>query len=129
MLNEVTQTFKDLLGQQISRTLSLSAVQSVSQFGRGSLIVGILPNGVIELTHKNSEGVQRLSYVNYETLKQGSKNLGFLEEFVLNVLQSCEYVESNLSKRKEIPVPSDYSILFKILKDDRTKWTISVKGY
>ena len=124
-MSEVTKEFKDLLGQQIGRTLSLSAVQSVSQKGKGSIVVGILPNGVIELTYKNNKGVQRLSYVDYETLKLGSKNLDFLEEFVLCTLQACDLVETVLAKRREIRVPSSYTVAFKILADDRTKWSIS----
>ena len=124
-MSEVTKEFKDLLGQQICRTLSLSAVQSVSQKGKGSIVVGILPNGVIELTYKNNKGVQRLSYVDYETLKLGSKNLDFLEEFVLCTLQACDLVETVLAKRREIRVPSSYTVAFKILADDRTKWSIS----
>ena len=125
MVKDITKEFKDLLGQQIGRTLSLSAVQSVSQKGKGSLVVGILPNGVITITYRNSEGVRKYSFVNYETLKKGSKNLDFLEEFVLNLLQACEFVESNLNSKSGIKVPSCYNIQFKILHDDRTKWNIS----
>ena len=89
MVKDITKEFKDLLGQQIGRTLSLSAVQSVSQKGKGSLVVGILSNGVIQLTYKNNKGRQQYSFVDYETIKAGSKNIGFLEDFVLCVLQVC----------------------------------------
>lgn len=122
---EVTQEFKSLLGQQINKSLTLKAIQPVSALGNGILNVGILSNGVIELNYENSKEARRLSFVNYSTLKEGSQNLDFLKEFVLSVLQACEFVESNLSNKKEIKVPSCYNIQFKVLHDDRTKWTIS----
>lgn len=124
-MEEVSQEFKSLLGQQIGKTLRLTAIQPVSALGNGYLDMGILPNGVITIAYKNSESERTLSYVNYETLKQGSKNLDFLKEFVLNVLQACEFIESNLANKKGIKVPSCYNIQFKILHDDRTKWNIS----
>ena len=124
-MEEVSQEFKSLLGQQIGKTLRLTAIQPVSALGNGYLDVGILPNGVITITYKNSEGERTFSFVSYETLKQGSKNLDFLEEFVLNVLQACEFVESNLANKKGIKVPSCYNIQFKVLWGDRTKWNIS----
>lgn len=125
MVKDITKEFKDLLGQQIGRTLSLSAVQSVSQKGKGSLVVGILSNGVIQLTYKNNKGRQQYSFVDYETIKAGSKNIGFLKDFVLCVLQVCELVELSLAKRREIEVPSSYTIVFSILTGDRVKWDIS----
>lgn len=124
-MKEVSQEFKSLLGQQIGKTLRLTAIQPVSALGNGYLDVGILPNGVITVTYKNFEGERTFSYVNYKTLKRGSKNLNFLEDFVLNVLQACEFVESNLNSKSGIRVPSCYSIQFKVLHDDRTKWNIS----
>lgn len=122
---EVTQEFKSLLGQQINKSLTLKAIQPVSALGNGILNVGILSNGVIELNYENSKEARRLSFVNYSTLKEGSQNLDFLKEFVLSVLQACEFVESNLANKKEIKVPSCYNIQFKVLNDNRTKWNIS----
>ena len=119
------EVFKDLLSQQIGKTLRLTNIQPVSQLGKGFLEVGILPNGVIKITYRNSEGVRNYSFVNYETLKKGSKNIDFLEDFVLSVLQACEFVESNLANKKGIKVPSHYNIQFKVLHDDRVKWDIS----
>lgn len=124
-MEEVSQEFKSLLGQQINETLTLKAIQPVSQLGRGVLKFGILPNGVITINYKNSKGACQYSFVNYETLKKGSKNIDFLEEFVLSVLQACEFVESNLANKKGIKVPSYYNIQFKVLHDSRTKWEIS----
>lgn len=122
---EVTQEFKSLLGQQINKSLTLKAIQPVSTLGNGVLNVGILSNGVIELNYENSKEARRLSFVNYSTLKEGSQNLDFLKEFVLSVLQACEFVESNLANKKGIKVPSCYNIQFKVLNDNRTKWNIS----
>ena len=122
---EVTQEFKSLLGQQINKSLTLKAIQPVSALGNGVLNVGILSNGVIELNYENSKEERRLSFVNYSTLKEGSQNLDFLKEFVLSVLQACEFVESNLANKKGINVPSCYNIQFKVLNDNRTKWNIS----
>ena len=122
---EVAQEFKSLLGQQINKSLSLKAIQPVSALGNGVLNVGILSNGVIELNYENSKEARRLSFVNYSTLKEGSQNLDFLKEFVLSVLQACEFVESNLANKKGIKVPSCYNIQFKVLNDNRTKWNIS----
>ena len=122
---EVTQEFKSLLGQQINKSLTLKAIQPVSALGNGILNVGILSNGVIELNYENSKEERRLSFVNYSTLKEGSQNLDFLKEFVLSVLQACEFVESNLSSKSGIKVPSCYNIQFKVLNDNRTKWNIS----
>lgn len=122
---EVAQEFKSLLGQQINKSLSLKAIQPVSALGNGVLNVGILSNGVIELNYENSKEAIRLSFVNYSTLKEGSQNLDFLKEFVLSVLQACEFVESNLANKKGIKVPSCYNIQFKVLNDNRTKWNIS----
>ena len=123
-MEEELQEFKSLLGQQINKTLTLKAIQPVSALGRGYLDLGILPNGVITITYRNSKGVSKYSFVNYETLKRGSKNIDFLEEFVLSVLQACEFVESNLSSKGGIKVPSYYNIQFEVLHDDRTKWEI-----
>ena len=124
-MEEVSQEFKSLLGQQINKTLTLKAIQPVSALGRGYLDLGILPNGVRTIAYRNSEGVRTFSFVNYETLKKGSKNIDFLEEFVLSVLQAYEFVESNLSSKSGIKVPSYYNIQFKVLHDGRTKWNIS----
>lgn len=124
-MEEVSQEFKSLLGQQIGKTLRLTDIQPVSSLGNGYLDLGILPNGVITITYRNSDGVRNYSFVNYETLKKGSKNIDFLEEFVLSVLQACEFVESNLSSKSGIKVPSCYNIQFKVLHDDRIKWEIS----
>ena len=81
------EVFKDLLSQQISKTLRLTDIQPVSALGKGVLELGILPNGVITINYRNSKGVWQYSFVNYETLKKGSKNIDFLEGFVLSVLQ------------------------------------------
>lgn len=124
-MEEVSQEFKSLLDQQINETLTLKAIQPVSQLGRGILELGILPNGVITINYRNSKGACQYSFVNYETLKKGSKNIDFLEEFVLSVLQACEFVESKLANKEGIKVPSYYNIQFKVLHDDRTKWNIS----
>lgn len=123
-MEEVSQEFKSLLGQQINKTLTLKAIKSVSALGNGYLDLGILPNGVITITYRNSKGAWQYSFVNYETLKKGSKNIDFLEGFVLSVLQACEFVESNLANKNGINVPSYYNIQFKVLYDDRTKWEI-----
>lgn len=124
-MEDVSQEFKSLLGQQINKTLTLKAIQPVSALGKGVLELGILPNGVITINYRNSKGVWQYSFVNYETLKKGSKNIDFLEGFVLSVLQACEFVESNLANKEGIKVPSYYNIQFKVLHDDRTKWEIS----
>lgn len=124
-MKEVSQEFKSLLGQQINKALNLKAIQPVSELGNGYLDLSILPNGVITIAYRNSEGVRKFSFVNYETLKKGSKNIDFLEEFVLSVLQACEFVESNLANKEGIKVPSYYNIQFKVLHDNRTKWNIS----
>lgn len=124
-MKEVSQEFKSLLGQQINKSLTVKAIQPVSTLGKGVLELGILPNGVITINYRNSRGAWQYSFVNYETLKKGSKNIDFLEEFVLSVLQACEFVESNLANKKGISVPSYYNIQFRILCDDRTKWSIS----
>lgn len=124
-MEEVSQEFKSLLGQQINKALNLKAIQPVSELGNGYLDLSILPNGVITIAYRNSEGVRKFSFVNYETLKKGSKNIDFLEEFVLSVLQACEFVESNLANKEGIKVPSYYNIQFKVLHDNRTKWNIS----
>lgn len=124
-MKEISQEFKSLLGQQINKTLDLEAIQPVSALGKGVLELGILPNGVITINYRNSKGAWQYSFINYETLKKGSKNIDFLEEFVLSVLQACEFVESNLANKKEIKVPSYYNIQFKVLHDGRTKWNIS----
>lgn len=124
-MEEVSQEFKSLLGQQINKALNLKAIQPVSELGNGYLDLSILPNGVITITYRNSEGIRKFSFVNYETLKKGSKNIDFLEEFVLSVLQACEFVESNLANKKEIKVPSYYNIQFKVLTGNRVKWNIS----
>lgn len=124
-MKEISQEFKSLLGQQINKTLTVKAIQPVSTLGKGVLELGILPNGVITINYRNSKGAWQYSFINYETLKKGSKNIDFLEDFVLSVLQACEFVESNLANKKGISVPSYYNIQFKILCDDRTKWSIS----
>lgn len=124
-MEEVSQEFRSLLGQQINKTLTLKAIQPVSALGNGYLDLGISPNGVITITYRNSKGVSKYSFVNYETLKKGSKNIDFLEEFVLSVLQACEFVESKLANKEGIKVPSYYNIQFKVLHDGRTKWNIS----
>jgi hypothetical protein len=123
-MEEVSQEFRSLLGQQIGKTLRLTDIQPVSALGKGILELGILPNGVITINYRNSKSVSQYSFVNYETLKKGSKNIDFLEGFVLCVLQVCELVESTLAKRKEIEVPSSYTIVFSILTGDRVKWDI-----
>lgn len=124
-MEEVSQEFKSLLGQQIGKTLRLTDIQPVSALGKGVLELGILPNGVITINYRNSKGAWQYSFVNYETLKKGSKNIDFLEGFVLSVLQACEFVESNLNSKSGIKVPSCYNIQFKVLTGDRTKWEIS----
>lgn len=124
-MKEISQEFKSLLGQQINKTLTVKAIQPVSTLGKGVLELGILPNGVITLCYKNSEGVRNYSFVNYETLKKGSKNIGFLKDFVLSVLQACEFVESNLNSKSGIKVPSYYNIQFKVLTGNRVKWSIN----
>ena len=124
-MEEISQEFKSLLGQQIGKTLCLTDIQPVSALGKGVLELGVSPNGVITINYKNSKGAWQYSFVNYETLKKGSKNIDFLEGFVLSVLQACEFVESNLANKKGIKVPSCYNIQFKVLHDERTKWNIS----
>lgn len=124
-MKEISQEFKSLLGQQINKTLTVKAIQPVSALGKGVLELGILPNGVITINYRNSKGAWQYSFINYETLKKGSKNIDFLEEFVLSVLQACDFVESNLANKKEIKVPSYYNIQFKVLHDGRTKGNIS----
>ena len=124
-MKEISQEFKSLLGQQINNTLRLTDIQPVSKQGNGYLDISILPNGVITINYRNSKGASQYSFVNYETLKRGSKNIDFLEGFVLSVLQACEFVEFKLANKKEIKVPSYYNIQFKVLHDDRTKWNIS----
>lgn len=124
-MEEVSQEFKSLLGQQINKNLNLKAIQPVSTLGKGVLELGILPNGVITINYRNSKGAWQYSFINYETLKKGSKNIDFLEEFVLSVLQACDFVESNLANKKEIKVPSYYNIQFKVLTGNRVKWNIS----
>ena len=124
-MEEVSQEFKSLLGQQINKDLNLKAIQPVSELGNGYLDLSILPNGVITIAYRNSGEVRKYSFVNYETLKKGSKNIDFLEEFVLSVLQACEFVESNLANKKGISVPSYYNIQFKVLTGNRVKWSSS----
>ena len=124
-MKEISQEFKSLLGQQINKTLTVKAIQPVSALGKGVLELGILPNGVITINYRNSKGAWQYSFVNYKTLKKGSKNIDFLEEFVLSVLQACDFVESNLANKKEIKVPSYYNIQFKVLTGNRVKWNIS----
>jgi hypothetical protein len=124
-MKEISQEFKSLLGQQINKTLTVKAIQPVSALGKGVLELGILPNGVITINYRNSKGAWQYSFINYETLKKGSKNIDFLEEFVLSVLQACDFVESNLANKKEIKVPSYYNIQFKVLTGNRVKWNIS----
>jgi hypothetical protein len=124
-MKEISQEFKSLLVQQISKTLTVKAIQHVSTLGKGVLELGILPNGVITINYRNSKGAWQHSFINYETLKKGSKNIDFLEEFVLSVLQACDFVESNLANKKEIKVPSYYNIQFKVLTGNRVKWDIS----
>lgn len=124
-MKEISQEFKSLLGQQINKTLTVKAIQPVSTLGKGVLELGILPNGVITINYRNSKGAWQYSFINYETLKKGSKNIDFLEEFVLSVLQSCDFVESNLANKKGIKVPSYYTIQFKVLTGNRVKWSIS----
>ena len=124
-MEEVSQEFKSLLGQQINKTLTVKAIQPVATLGKGVLELGILPNGVITINYRNSKGAWQYSFINYETLKNGSKNIDFLEEFVLSVLQACDFVESNLANKKEIKVPSYYNIQFKVLTGNRVKWNIS----
>lgn len=124
-MKEISQEFKSLLGQQINKTLTVKAIQPVSTLDKGVLELGILPNGVITINYRNSKGAWQYSFINYETLKKGSKNIDFLEEFVLSVLQACDFVESNLANKKEIKVPSYYNIQFKVLTGNRVKWNIS----
>ena len=124
-MKEISQEFKSLLGQQINKTLTVKAIQPVSTLGKGVLELGILSNGVITINYRNSKGAWQYSFINYETLKKGSKNIDFLEEFVLSVLQACDFVESNLANKKEIKVPSYYNIQFKVLTGNRVKWNIS----
>ena len=124
-MEEVSHEFKSLLSQQIGKTLRLTDIQPISQLGKGVLELGILPNGVITINYRNSKGAWQYSFVNYETLKEGSKNIDFLECFVLSVLQACEFVESNLANKTGIKVPSYYNIRFRVLHDDRVKWNIS----
>lgn len=124
-MEEVSQEFKSLLDQQIGKTLRLTDIQPVSALGKGALTLGILPNGVITINYSNTKGACQYSFVNYETLKKGSKNIDFLEGFVLSVLHACEFVESKLANKNGIKVPSRYNIQFKVLHDDRTKWKIS----
>lgn len=124
-MKEISQEFKSLLGQQINKTLTVKAIQPVSTLGKGVLELGILPKGIITINYRNSKGAWQYSFINYETLKKGSKNIDFLEEFVLSVLQACDFVESNLANKKEIKVPSYYNIQFKVLTGNRVKWNIS----
>ena len=124
-MENISQEFKSLLGQQINKTLTLKAIQPVSALGKGVLELGILPNGVITINYRNSKGAWRYSFVNYETLKKGSKNIDFLEEFVLSVLRACEFVESNLNSKSGISIPSCYNIQLKVLHDGKTKWNIT----
>lgn len=124
-MKEVSHEFKSLLGQQINKTLTVKAIQPVSTLGKGALELGILSNGVITINYRNSKGAWQYGFINYETLKRGSKNIDFLEEFVLSVLQACDFVESNLANKKEIKVPSYYNIQFKVLTGNRVKWNIS----
>ena len=124
-MKEISQEFKSLLGQQINKTLTVKAIQPVSTLGKGVLELGILPKGIITINYRNSKGAWQYSFINYETLKKGPKNIDFLEEFVLSVLQACDFVESNLANKKEIKVPSYYNIQFKVLTGNRVKWNIS----
>ena len=124
-MKEISQEFKSLLGQQINKTLTVKAIQPVSTLGKGVLELGILPKGIITINYRNSKGAWQYSFINYETLKKGSKNIDFLEEFVLSVLQACDFVEFNLANKKEIKVPSYYNIQFKVLTGNRVKWNIS----
>lgn len=82
-MKEISQEFKSLLGQQINKTLTVKAIQPVSTLGKGVLELGILPNGVITINYRNSKGAWQYSFINYETLEKGSKNIDFLEVCII----------------------------------------------
>ena len=96
-----TQTFKDLLHKEIGSTLRLTAVQSVSKSGGGTLSLSIYASGRIDMLFNPLRGGYRQHrFENYEELKQRSSILGFLEEMVLTTLQSCETVEVKAAKER-----------------------------
>ena len=119
------QTFKDLLHKKIGTTLRLSAVQSVSKLGGGTLSVGVYASGKIEMHYNGLRGGYRQHrFESYEELKQRSSILDFLKEMVLTTLQACETVELKAAKGGGFAVPVAYSITFKILQDDRVSWEV-----
>lgn len=119
------QTFKDLLHKEIGTTLRLSAVQSVSKLGGGTLSVGVYASGKIEMHYNGLRGGYRQhTFESYDELKQRTSTLDFLKEMVLTTLQACETVELKASKGGGFAVPVAYSITFKILPDDRVSWEV-----
>lgn len=118
------QTFKELLHKEIGSTLKLTAVQSVSKLGGGTLSVGIYTSGKIELHYNSTKGYRQHTFENYDELKQRTSTLDFLKEMVLTTLQACETVEVKVAKGGGFAVPVAYSITFKILPDDRVSWEV-----
>lgn len=119
------QTFKDLLHKEIGTTLRLSAVQSVSKLGGGTLSVGVYASGKIEMHYNGLRGGYRQhTFESYDELKQRTSTLDFLKEMVLTTLQACETVELKAAKGGGFAVPVAYSITFKILPDDRVSWEV-----
>lgn len=120
-----SQTFKDLLHKEIGSTLRLTAVQSVSKSGGGTLSLSIYASGRIDMLFNPLRGGYRQHrFENYNELKQRSACLGFFEEMVLPTLQACETVEVKAAKGGGFAVPVAYSITFKILQDDRVSWEV-----
>ena len=119
------QIFKDLLHKEIGTTLRLSAVQSISKLGGGTLSVGVYANGKIEMHYNGLRGGYRQhTFENYEELKQMSACLDFFKEMVLITLQACETVELKAAKGGGFSVPVSYSVTFRILSDDRVTWDV-----
>lgn len=119
------QKFKDLLHKEIGTTLRLSAVQSVSKLGGGTLSVGVYANGKIEMHYNGLRGGYRQhTFENYNELKQRSACLDFFKEMVLTTLQACETVEVKAAKGGGFAVPVAYSITFKVLPNDRVSWEV-----
>ena len=120
-----SQTFKDLLHKEIGSTLRLTAVQSVSKSGGGTLSLSIYASGRIDMVFNPLRGGYRQHrFESYEELKQRSSCLGFFEEMVLTTLKACETVELKAAKGGGFAVPVAYSITFKILQDDRVSWEV-----
>lgn len=118
------QAFRELLHKEMGSTLRLTAVQSVSKLGGGTLSVGIYASGKIELHYNSTKGYRQHTFENYGELKQRTSTLDFLKEMVLTTLQACETVEVKAAKGGGFAVPVAYSITFKISPDDRVSWEV-----